>query len=70
MSRNARAVGGRPARTRIVQVVANPDGNRAQRRAAAKVARMCPEDAARLPRAAEDPQPGWWTEYASRGNGR
>jgi hypothetical protein len=56
--------------TRIVQVLADPGGNRAQRRAAAKVARMRPQDVAKLPHAdGQQPEPRW-TRHASRSNGR
>jgi hypothetical protein len=68
--RNGAARGGQPARTRIVHVLANPEGNREQRRAAAKVARMNEKQAAALPRAAETPQPGRWSERAAGRNGR
>jgi hypothetical protein len=61
--------GGQPARTRIVTVLANPNGNRAERRAAAKVARMNEKDAAALPRAAVTPKPGRWTERGAGRNG-
>jgi hypothetical protein len=46
--RNARATGAHPASTRMVAQVADPQGNRAARRAAAKVARMRPQDRERL----------------------
>jgi hypothetical protein len=56
--------------TRIVQVLADPRGNRAQRRAAVKIARMRLEDVAKLPHAAEQPPEPRWTPHASRSNGR
>ena len=70
MSKNTRRTGGRPAQTRIVEVLADPEGNRAQRRAAAKIARMRPEDVAKLPHLAEQPPEPRWTRHASRSNGR
>lgn len=67
---NFRATGGQPARTRTVSVLANPNGNRAERRAAAKVARMSPEQRAMLPRAAATPPPTRWNTKGRTANGR
>lgn len=53
-----------------MSVLANPDGNRAERRAAAKVARMSAAKRAVLPMAAETPQPGRWVTRAAGVNGR
>ena len=69
-ARKGAARGGHAARTRVVQVVANPEGNRTERRAAAKVARMSKEQAEKLPLAAEAPKPGRWTDRAAGRNGR
>jgi hypothetical protein len=69
-ARKGAARGGQPARTRVVQVLANPEGNRTERRAAAKVARMSKEKADKLPMAAETPKPGRWTDRAAGRNGR
>ena len=55
-----------PAMTRTVYVLANPNGNRAERRAAAKVARMNAEQVAKLPQASETPAPSRWN---TRGRG-
>lgn len=62
--------GGHAARIRTVQVLANPDGNRAERRAAAKVARMSAKRRAMLPMASETPAPGPWVTRARGVNGR
>lgn len=62
--------GGHRARTRTVQVLADPNGNRAQRRAAAAVARMNEEKASRLPRASRTPAPGPWRTRGRGVNGR
>jgi hypothetical protein len=68
--RNRVPKGGQYARTRIVQVLANPSGNRAERRAAAKVARMDAKQTAALPRLAETPKPGRWSERGPGRNGK
>lgn len=53
--------GGHSARLQQTSVVADPNGNREQRRAAAKVARMNPEAADKLPQRSEDDRSRRWT---------
>jgi hypothetical protein len=65
---NVRATGGGPRRRRIVSVAGNPDGNRAERRVAAKIARMSPEKRAKLPRA-QFSSVGRWFPVAQKPNG-
>ncbi len=66
--KNIRVRGGQYGRTRVVLTVGNPDGNRKERRVAAKIARMNPEKAAKLPLAAESSR-GRWTDRGRGLNG-
>jgi hypothetical protein len=65
---NVRATGGGPRRRRVVSIVGNPDGNRAERRVAAKIARMSPEKQAKLPRA-QFSSAGRWFQAPQKPNG-
>jgi hypothetical protein len=53
--------GGHAAKRRVVHIVGNPEGNREERRAAAKIARMNPDRAAQLPQAPETIRSKHWT---------